>query len=63
MLAFHSLADRPSAGRGAILGAVMAAQALCCGYYGIYLTVMVGFAFVVILAMIFIEKRVAWARI
>ena len=48
MLAFHSLADRPSAGRGAILGAVMAAQALCCGYYGIYLTVMVGFAFVVI---------------
>jgi len=48
MLAFHTLADRPSAGRGAILGAVMAAQALCCGYYGIYVTLIIGVAFVVV---------------
>ena len=36
MLAFHRLIDRPSPGRGARLGAAMAAQALSCGYYGIY---------------------------
>jgi len=48
MLAFHRLADRPSAGRGATLGAVMAAQALCCGYYGIYVCLIIGVAFVVV---------------
>ena len=36
LLAFHRLADRPSIPRGAALGAVMAVQALCCGYYGIF---------------------------
>ena len=44
MLAFHRLADRPSAGRGVALGAVMAAQAICCGYYGVFVMLMVGFA-------------------
>ena len=48
MLAFHRLADRPSAARGAVLGAVMAAQALCCGYYGIHVAVMIAFAFAVV---------------
>ncbi|PYR37790.1 MAG: hypothetical protein DMF93_17255 [Acidobacteria bacterium] len=48
MLAFHRLADRPSPGRGAALGSIMAAQALCCGYYGIHVAVMIGFAFVVV---------------
>jgi len=48
MLAFHRLADRPTAGRGAVLGLVMAAQAICSGYYGVFLILMVGFAVVVI---------------
>jgi hypothetical protein len=48
MLAFHRLADRPSAGRGAALGVAMAAQALACGYYGIFVILMVGFGAAVI---------------
>jgi hypothetical protein len=35
-LAFHRLADGPSPGRGAILGAALAVAALSCGYYGIF---------------------------
>ena len=48
LLAFHRLVDRPTALRGAALGAVMAAQALSCGYYGIFVGLMVGFAAVVV---------------
>lgn len=48
MLAFHRAVDRPSAGRGAALGAAMAAQAILCGYYGVFLILMVGFGVVVI---------------
>jgi len=44
MLAFHRLADRPSARRGAALGGVMAAQALCCGYYGVFAILLVVYA-------------------
>ena len=44
MLAFQRMADRPGAGRGAALGAAMAAQAICCGYYGVFVCLMVGFA-------------------
>jgi hypothetical protein len=47
MLAIHRVADRPTPRRGALLGAAMAAQALCCGYYGIFAILMVGFAIVV----------------
>src|SRR4051812_24905707 len=36
LLAFHRMADRPAAVRGAVLGATMAAQAMCCGYYGVF---------------------------
>jgi hypothetical protein len=48
MLAMHRVADRPTAGRGAVLGVVMAAQALCCGYYGVFAILMVGFATIVL---------------
>jgi len=48
MLAFHRLSDRPTPGRGAALGLAMSAQALCCGYYGIYVILMIGFAITVI---------------
>lgn len=47
MLAFHRLADEPTAGRGCVLGLAMAAQAISCGYYGVFVCLMVGFAFVV----------------
>lgn len=48
MLAFHRAVDRPSATRGAVLGLAMAAEAICCGYYGIFLILMVGYGVLVI---------------
>lgn len=51
LLAFHRMADRPGAGRGAVLGAAMAAQAICCGYYGVFVCLMVGFAIAVVATM------------
>ena len=47
MLAFHRIVERPTAGRGAALGAVMAAQALSCGYYGVFVILMVGYGVIV----------------
>ncbi|MCC7416670.1 MAG: hypothetical protein IT176_05960 [Acidobacteria bacterium] len=47
MLAFHRLVDRPTLGRGAALGAAMAAEALWSGYYGVFVLLMVGFAAIV----------------
>jgi hypothetical protein len=44
LLAFHRLADRPSAGRGVALGAIMAAQAFFCAYYAVFVMLMVGYA-------------------
>lgn len=51
MLAFHRVADAPSRGRGALLGLAMAAEAVCCGYYGIFLILMVGYAVLVVAAL------------
>jgi len=48
MLAFHRAADRPTPGRGAVLGLAMAGQAICSGYYGIFVMLMVGFAVLVV---------------
>jgi len=59
MLAFHRLADRPSAARGAALGAVLAAQAVFCGYYTVFAGLMVGFA---VLAVAVMERRFTDAR-
>jgi hypothetical protein len=50
MLAFHRLADRPSFRRAVVLGAVMAAQVLFCGYYAVFVMLMVGFATVAVAA-------------
>jgi len=55
MLMCHRVAVRPTIARGATLGAVMAAEALCCGYYGIFLILMVGFA-----VMVFAATRRLW---
>jgi len=44
MLAFHRVADRPTLGRGAVLGLAMVAEALFSGYYGVFLVLMIGFS-------------------
>ena len=44
LLAFHRLADRPSAGRGVVLGLVMAAQGFASGYYAVFVALTVGYA-------------------
>jgi 4-amino-4-deoxy-L-arabinose transferase-like glycosyltransferase len=48
MLAFHRVADRPTAWRAAALGLAVAAQALFCGYYAIFVALTVGFAVLLI---------------
>jgi Dolichyl-phosphate-mannose-protein mannosyltransferase len=48
MYAFHRFADRRSPARGAALGAAMAVTALFCGYYGVFVVLMVGFAVLVV---------------
>jgi hypothetical protein len=64
MLAFHRLADRPSTARGAALGALMAAQALCCGYYGVFAILLVGYAVFVVAAMRSLWRdRAFWSAI
>jgi hypothetical protein len=50
MLAFHRLADRPTAWRGATLGLVMGAQAPICGYYAVFVALTITFAVLVVLA-------------
>ncbi len=50
MLAFHRVADRPTPGRGAVLGLAVAGQAFFCGYYGIFAGLMVGFGVLIITA-------------
>src|SRR5262249_49575591 len=50
MFAFHRLADMPGPGRGAALGLVMGIQALFCGYYAVFLLLMVGFAVLTVAA-------------
>lgn len=47
LLAFHRLADAPSAGRGIALGLVLAGQALSCAYYGIFAALLMGLGVVV----------------
>jgi hypothetical protein len=44
LLAFHRLADEPSAARGRALGAAMAAQAYFCAYYGVFALLAIGYA-------------------
>ena len=48
LLAFHRLADRPTPLRGAALGAAMGAQALLCGYYAVFVALMIGFTVMVV---------------
>lgn len=51
MLALHRVMDRPGRARAVTLGAVIAAQATCCGYYAIFVALMVGLAIVITTTM------------
>ncbi len=44
LLAFHRMADQPTARRAAVLGLAMAGQTYACGYYGIFVVLLVGFS-------------------
>ena len=46
MLAFHRLVERPKIGRGLVLGLVLATTGLACGYYGLFVGLMVGVAII-----------------
>lgn len=48
LLALHRLADQPSARRGVVLGVTMAAQALFCGYYAVFVSLTIGYAVLVL---------------
>ncbi|HTM33923.1 MAG TPA: hypothetical protein VL263_21570 [Vicinamibacterales bacterium] len=50
LLAFHRLADRPTASRALTLGVALWLQALACAYYGIFAGLMVGLATLVVAA-------------
>ncbi len=50
LLAFHRLVDRPTPGRGVLLGVTMAAQAFFCAYYGVFVMLIVGYAVIFIAA-------------
>ena len=43
LLAFHRLADQPSAGRGAALGLAMGLQGLACAYYAVFVALLIGY--------------------
>lgn len=46
LLAFHRLADAPSAGRGMALGLAMGLQGLACAYYAVFVALIIGFSVV-----------------
>jgi hypothetical protein len=48
MLSLHALVTTPSAMRALTLGAVLGAQAFCSIYYGVFLTIYIGVALIVI---------------
>jgi hypothetical protein len=60
MLAFHRVLDRPSPGRGAWLGLAMSGQAYACGYYAVFVLLMVGFATLLMPALDAQWRRVAY---
>jgi hypothetical protein len=51
LLAFHRLADQPHARRGVVLGVTMATQAFFCGYYAVFVALIVCYG-VVVLAVV-----------
>ncbi|HVH26524.1 MAG TPA: hypothetical protein VM818_07195 [Vicinamibacterales bacterium] len=58
LLAFHRLADRPTLGRATVLGLVMAGQVALCGYYAVFVMLMIPFAALVVAA-----TRIWWTNL
>lgn len=50
-LAVHRLQERPQPGRGVMLGVALAAQALFCGYYAVFLGLAIGYAVLALAAI------------
>ncbi|MCX6552831.1 MAG: hypothetical protein NTY02_17825 [Acidobacteria bacterium] len=57
LLAMHWLIDRPSLGRAIVLALALAAQALSCGYYGVFAGLLVGYGF-----LFYAVSRGLWRR-
>jgi hypothetical protein len=60
MLAFHRVVEGPTIGRGAQLGLAMAAQAWSCGYYAVFLLLMVGYGVLVVVFSRGREMAATW---
>ena len=63
LLAFHRLADRPTAGRGMTVGAVMALQAYACGYYAVFVGLMIGSAAIIVAATRHMRRVQFWTAL
>ena len=63
MLALHRLAERPTLQRGSVLGLVVAAEALACGYYAVFVALTVGFSALIIAARRDFTDRRYWSAI
>jgi hypothetical protein len=50
LLALHRLVERPGAGRGLAVGACVAGQLLCSIYYGVFLALLIGVAWLALVA-------------
>lgn len=57
-LAMHRLQERPHPSRGGVLGIALAAQALFCGYYAVFLGLAIGYAVLAVAAI-----RREWANV
>jgi hypothetical protein len=61
MLLLHRLLEAPSAWRGALLGATLAAQVLCSIYYGAFLACYLGIAWLALIPFAAAKERIVWA--
>jgi 4-amino-4-deoxy-L-arabinose transferase-like glycosyltransferase len=57
MLAFHRVVERPRPARAAVLGLTLTATALTCGYYSVFVALLVGGA-----AVFYLVSRRYWAN-
>jgi hypothetical protein len=57
LLATHRMLDRPEPGRAVVLGVVLVATALACGYYGVFAGLIVGFA-----CVFYLVARRSWGN-
>jgi hypothetical protein len=61
LLALHALVERPRPAAGLALGACLAAQLLCSIYYGVFLALGAGVAWIAMVAAEGLKPRLAWS--